>query len=776
MVGEAPLGGSPAGSLDSLLERGASLQRDGRLDEASAAYSEIQSRWPDNFDAMHLLGVIALQRGDLDAAQDLIQRALTRNPDDVAALGNLGTSYLRAGRLEPALRWFERALQLQPDSSIAITNAASALHNLGRYGDAIPLLRRAYLADPNSLTVCNLLGGCLIKHGEVREAVEIFDKATQVQPDNAEGWANLSVALNAIGETSRARECADTAVSLGPDSPTALGALAAAQFDQGRLADAVDSYRRAVQVKNPSPQLLAAYANALLACGLQDEAVVQLQRAARTDEKNLVIRWATVIAQLKAICKTGAEVTESRVNFSRAMDEVKTWYQDTVAIHEPFGAVGVCQPFYLAYQPFNNRELLTRYGELCATWMATLPAIPAEATTDRPRIPTGSSPAGRRLRIGFASAHISDHSVWNAITKGWVNHIDRARFEIHLFQLKNTADLQTDAARSMATHFVDEPTTLTAWVQAIKDSELDVLVYPEIGMDPMTLQLAALRLAPLQAATWGHPETTGLPTMDLYISADALEPANATENYREKLVKLPHLGVYVEPLAPAIMPVRRGSLNLPRGEPLLLCPGAPFKYSPLHDDVWVAIASQLKKKFLRWRSGGRLVFFRSRSPTMDQILENRLRAAFAKAAVEFDTHVSLIPNLDRSRFFGLMRQSALLLDTIGFSGFNTALQAIECDLPVLAFEGEFMRGRLASAIMRKLELPELVATTQEDFVHKAVELAGDPHRLGQLRRLIIERRHGLFHDLSTVRALETHLTAAVAGLACNFPDRAAAQS
>jgi predicted O-linked N-acetylglucosamine transferase (SPINDLY family) len=277
-------------------------------------------------------------------------------------------------------------------------------------------------------------------------------------------------------------------------------------------------------------------------------------------------------------------------------------------------------------------------------------------------------------------------------------------------------------------------------------------------MDPLTAKLASLRLAPVQAASWGHPECTGLPTMDLYISGEALEPLNASDNYSEKLVRLPNLGVHVEPLAPAISKPGLGSLNLPSNEPLLLCAGAPFKYSPIDDDVWVQIARHLRKRIFKRKSGGRLIFFRSRSEAMDRILETRLRTAFEKGGVEFDAHVSIVPTLDRSRFFGLMRESALMLDTLGFSGFNTAIQGIECDLPVLAYEGAFMRGRLASAIMRRLDLPELVATTKEEFVQKAIELAGDARRRRSLRAKIIERRSILFHDLEPVRALERHLT------------------
>jgi protein O-GlcNAc transferase len=742
-----------------LLPRAVAFHRDGNLDEAAKLYREILSESPQDFDATHLLGVVALQQGQFDAAQRLIHAALGINPHDASAVANLGTSYMQDGQPESALHWFELSLRLQPDSPIAITNVGTALHNMGRHHDAIPILRKAYLADSNSYAACSLLGACLVGIGELNEAADWFEAATRAAPDNAEGWANLSVALNAIGQAEQARESADKALALNPQSSIALGALGQAQFDQGNIAEAVEIYRRGASV-DPSARMLAAYGSALLSSGLNDKAIEQFERALNLDGARLNIRWAMAIAHLRPIYISASEITVSRGAFATALEEVEAWYRRAEEVNEAFGAVGAVQPFYLAYQPFNNRELLSLYGALCTSWMATLPTDIYDAGG---RFRTGGTDRARgKLRIGIASAHIHQHSVWNAITRGWVYNFDRTRFELYLFQLGFTTDQETDKAKRAVVHFEDRPKNLAAWVQAIRGQDLDVLIFPEIGMHPLTLQLACLRLAPVQAASWGHPETSGLPTMDLYISADAFEPAKASENYCEELVRLPNLGVYVEPLAPAISKPGLGSLNLPGDEPLLLCPGAPFKYSPLYDEVWVQIARHLRKRIFSRSSGGRLVFFRSRSEIMDQTLEIRLRAAFEKAGVDFDEHVSIIPKLERSRFFGLMRQSALMLDTLGFSGFNTALQAIECDLPVLAFEGEFMRGRLASAIMRRLDLPELVATTTEDFVQKALDLAGDAGRRKKIRAKIIKRRHVLFHDTAPVRALERCLTDAVA--------------
>src|SRR5205814_2476825 len=159
----------------------------------------------------------------------------------------------------------------------------------------------------------------------------------------------------------------------------------------------------------------------------------------------------------------------------------------------------------------------------------------------------------------------------------------------------------------------DKPVSLAEWAQAIADARLDVLIYPEIGMDPMPPRLAAMRLAPVQATTWGQPITSGLPTIDLYFSAQRLEPPQGAEHYTERLVALPNLGVCVQAINPTIVAPDMAGLGLDPEAPLLLCPGTPFKYTPQGDAALVAIAARLQA-----RGSGRLVFFRSKRVAMSQ--------------------------------------------------------------------------------------------------------------------------------------------------------------
>lgn len=732
-----------------LIAQAVGLHQAGQIAEAAVLYARILAEVPRHFDAAHLLGVIALQEGRYPEAERRIKAALQVAPNHAAALGNLGTVYLRMGRAEEAHRLFERTVRLQPDMAVPLGNLGAALRQMGRPDAALTPLRRAYALDPRSVEVCNLLGACLLDTGDAPAAVQMFEAVTVLDPGGADAWANLAAAVTRTGDGDAALALARKAVALQPGSSAAHAVLAGALFEKGQEEAAIRAWREAVALPAPSTRTLCAFGHALLSGGLCVEARQVLAQAIAADADNANARWALAMSWCEPMFTDVAAIEPARAAFDQALAELRAWFKATRR-HEAYLAVGASQPFFLAYQPYDNRALLARYGSLCVEWMASMPDPGAGQARGSAKSAPGA--AGRPLRVGFVSAQVRDHSVWNAITKGWVTHLDPARFEAHVFQLDGTSDGETEFARSHVSGFVAAPHSLPAWVLAIRAAQPDVLIYPEIGMDPLTVQLASLRLAPLQAAAWGHPETTGLPTMDLYLSAEDFEPADASAYYTEQLVRLPGLGVHVEPLAPEPLDIDVREFGLPRDEPLLLCPGAPFKYSPLQDAVWARIA-----RGLHAGSGGWLVFFGSRSASMDAILEQRLRAAFAREGVDFDDHVCRIPALSRPRFFGLMQKAALMLDTIGFSGFNTALQAVECGLPVLAHEGRFMRGRLASAIMRRLGLPELVARDDEEFIARAVQLAADGALRAGFAQRIAAARDPLYRDLRPVRALEEAL-------------------
>ena len=131
---------------------------------------------------------------------------------------------------------------------------------------------------------------------------------------------------------------------------------------------------------------------------------------------------------------------------------------------------------------------------------------------------------------------------------------------------------------------------------------------------------------------------------------------------------------------------------------------------------------------------------------------------FRSAGVDPERHIVDIPWQPRPRFYGILRQADAFLDTIGFSGFNTAMQAVDCALPVVTMEGQFMRGRFASAILKRIGLEELVHSSVAAYVDTAARLASDPGHRDALRGAIAAGRPVLYKDEAPIRALEQSLS------------------
>jgi predicted O-linked N-acetylglucosamine transferase (SPINDLY family) len=265
----------------------------------------------------------------------------------------------------------------------------------------------------------------------------------------------------------------------------------------------------------------------------------------------------------------------------------------------------------------------------------------------------------------------------------------------------------------------------------------------------MTLKLAATRLAPVQINSWGHPDTSGLPTIDYYLSAHCFEPAEAQNHYGERLVLLPSLGNRIQPLSLSSSDPDFPALNIDLDRPILVCPGTPFKYQQEHDHVFADIA--------RIVPDAQFVFFRPSVTALADLLQLRITKAFEAAGLNVMDQVRFIRWLNFHEFHCLLRHADVLLDTIGFSGYNTAVQAMECGLPLVTREGRFLRGRLASGVLRRMELSELIVATKADYVNLVVRLVNDPAYQSRIRHEIQQRRTVLFDDQSVAGPLQDFL-------------------
>jgi protein O-GlcNAc transferase len=725
---------------DAQFNIGVLLQRTGRHREAIGHLQRAVAANAKWFEANLNLGAAQLQAGEPRAAANALQVAGRLKPDSVEAASLLGLALAGAGEPHRALEALVRARKIDPQSAEACARHGVVLADLGRLDEAREAFEQTLRLDPKLADAHTNLATLLCELGRPDDALTHFDRAIALRPGHVEAAAGKAGALRALGRTKEAAEAVSAMQRMHPRSAIALLEQAAESMRRHDPVAAAEALAAAVSADPMSAEAHYQRGHLAMREGLNDDALASYQRAVQVDPTHVKARWALTMAQVAPLAGAGPTVQKSRAAFARMLTELDRWF-DTERSRVGHKAVGTTQPFYLAYHAEDNRELLQRYGALCSRLMAPWQAqfVPAGPSSSRDtRLP---------IRVGIASAHLVNHSVWNALIKGWVKHMDPLRFQLHLYHLGERSDEQTELAGRLAHRLVRGPMELQQWARCIRDDSLDVLVYPEIGMDATTTRLASMRLAPVQAASWGHPETTGLPTIDYYIGAESLEPPEAETRYTEQLCLLPGLGVCYEPFEATAASPDLAELGLPNNRPLALCPGMPFKYAPEHDRVWIEIS--------RRAPTSRLVFFRPRDgQALADALKVRLERQYAQAGLDFHDCVSFVPFLDQTRFFGLMRRSHLFLDTIGFSGFNTAMQATECDLPIVTVEAGAMRGRFAAAILRHIGLDELVASSEEAYIQTAVAVLHDASRRAALSRHIAENRAKLFGHKEPVRGLE----------------------
>lgn len=728
-----PVPPEPTGPLQLLR-----LGRDEEAEQASNAALEVD---PCDTEGLLVRALLALGRGRAAEALRTLEHAVKLAPENAELQTALGRTCVALNRRPAAKAAFQRAIELAPRSGEPMLQLALLALTSGQKEEAANQLAAAIRAEPSLAEAHFQLGNLMRERGRLDDAERHYRGAIAANAEHAEALGNLGGLLNDRGRADEAAQHLEASVRVRPTLAPVSFTLAMIRINQRRWEEAALLLRSSLTSDPKQADANYWLGNAEMGRGNAAEARKAYQASVRLDGNYLQARWGHVMAQIPAVPQTDEEQRAAPQQFSHELAKLRTWLR-TQRPPDAYRAVGAQQPYYLAYVPDNHRTALTDYGALCASLMANAGGKQRSATPVRA--------VGSKRRIGIVSAHVHSHSVWHAILRGWIEHLDRASFEIHVFHTGGTRDTETDWAARHVARMHSGLGDWRAWASAISDSALDVLIYPEIGMDTTTIRLASLRLVGTQLASWGHPITTGLPTIDGFVSAAAFEPGDASSHYREKLICLPRLGCCYRPYDTTAEKLDLAAFGIQPKDRVLLCPGTPFKYAPRDDTVLVEIARRCQPC--------KIVFFRGQPESLSSLLETRLRKAFALANLDFDEHVRFVPWQRQAGFFGWLDRADVLLDSIGFSGFNTAMQAVERATPIVAWEGEFMRGRFASGILRVAQLDDWVAADPSGYVDRVARLCDQASLRDAIRSRMVAARPSLFDDRDSVAQFAQALT------------------
>jgi len=724
-----------------------------------------------------------LGAGDLAAARREAESILSGSAsaaDRSAAHLVLAECCERAGDPATALAHAREAVHCAPEDPLAYFACAELQEAAGDKTAAISSARRAIELEPRFARAFRYLGILLAESGDAENAIAAFERALRLDPNHARAWNNLGNAQRSLNRLDEAERSFARALALQPDYPLAAANLAEVQRDLGEVERAEATLRAALaQVGQPPFRpLVVLLAGLCRERGALDEAEKLYRQAIELSPGESGGQWfnlgwvraergetatareaynqartvdpsdlRSLFAQhltLPMIYGDEESLLAARRNFATALTALETELPGAArGLREPLVLDGLrWTNFFLAYQGMNDRELQERYARLAAG------AVNAAAPQWR-EPPVRPSGAGRR-RIGFASAffHVG---TCGRYFQSWITDLDRDRFEVFVYHLFPGMDEVASAIARRADCFRTFGGTRarpSIVAPAIRGDELDVLLYPELGMDACSFGLAALRLAPRQYAGWGHPVTTGHDTIDAFISCAAMEPDDGEAHYSERLIKLPGIGTRYRALD---LPegATRERFRLPDDRTLLLCPQSLWKIHPENDSLFADVLAANRDALL--------VLFTGRHPAVTEQFMQRLERVLSERGLSIRERVRVLPQVGHEDYLRINLVCDAMLDTLHWSGGNTSLDALTCGLPIVTLPGAFMRGRQSAGMLGLLGVTELIARSRADYLAIAARLVVDRGWRDELSARIRTSRGRLFDLPDATSALQVFL-------------------
>jgi len=373
--------------------------------------------------------------------------------------------------------------------------------------------------------------------------------------------------------------------------------------------------------------------------------------------------------------------------------------------------------------------------------------------------PVPASKKEGKIRVGFVSLYFKSHAS-SKMMKGIMKRLDRKRFEVHVFSLRDPGKpfdedgdpIAASIKKNCDSYTVVPKYSLEQMRHAVEAKQLHALVFAEIGMDPGNYLLAHSRLAPVQIATHGHVYTTGVSTIDWYVTYDMFEckaghqlcKGDAQEHYSERLALMNGLNYYSEPDQPKSVTPRARLLDnqgkpLPDDAILYIVPQTLYKITPEFDAVYknILLKSPTARLVLKELKGelGKIIMARLKK-TMPEVLDR----------------IIMMPALDDDDFLSLYRVADVMLDPYPFGGYTTTFEGFSAGMPTVTLPHSMMMGRCTLGMYERLGVTDLIAKDKDDYVNLAVKLGEDAAMRADIKQRILDKKHVLFNQKDAVKS------------------------
>lgn len=662
-------------SIQRKLSRGYERHIAGDTQTAAQEYAEILAADPTNADAWHLSGLIAFQKKQYTDAEQLIHQALRNSPGQVSYQANLAAVLLAAGKPADAEQLCRQILLRQPQNTEALKHLATALRRQDRPGEAADILRTAVRLSPTDPDLLCNLGAVLNDSGQLEEALTILLRARASREKQPEIHLNLGAVLRQLGRSQEALQSLNQAIELSPGLAEAFTNRGNLLLEMKQPDQAVQDYQRALELNPQSISALSGLGQSLPVLGRWQEALESVRLAGQIAARSTSVSTGSVTLSLRRRMM-------SNLLYCSSLTPGLT-RRDVFDMHVQWG-----QSIESAITPFDHAA--------------------------------GIHPE-KRLRIGYVSPDFRRHATMRFFVPFFLSH-DHTLFEIFAYSEcacpdELTARIRAGSDMWRSTHGMSDH----AVAEQIQKDQIDILVDLAGHTNGNRLPSFAYRPAPVQATFLGYPNTSGLSRMDYLLTDSVRENSDTARYFAEQLVAMPHGACCFQPgdhlLQPSPPPcLRNGWITL----------GSTHRLEKLSQEclsLWALAMQQLPTS--------RLLLIRDVLGSSERLRE-RLMSQLQNAGIDLQrvdlewqiptNHLEIYSRID------------ILLDVFPWPSGTTVYESLWMGVPMPSAANIGTGSNASASCLHHVGCPDLIAQSNEQYLHMVTDLARDTERLIQLRQ------------------------------------------
>jgi protein O-GlcNAc transferase len=687
-----------------------------RYDDAFAAYDRALKLKPDLAEAWLGRGKVSFGRRVYDDALADYNRVLELNPDLAEAwLARGGVSFARR-QYDEALADYDRALVLKPDFATAWLAVGNVFLEHKRHDEAFAAYDKAEALNPGFAEAWLCRGNVFLALEQHDDALASYDRALQLKADLAEAWTGRGTVLLELERLDDAFADFNRALELKPDLAEAWLGRGSVLSRRGQFQDALAAYDRTLALKPDLAKAWLSYASVLLELKQYDHSFLAYDKALALDPDVEYAAGYRLLTKLH-MC----DWTNLAADIAKVLSSVREGKRVSV----PFALLS------LTSSPADQLQ--------CAKRLVR--GLPVFAP-----VWSGEAYSHDRIRVAYLSADFRNHAVAH-LTAGLFEHHDKSRFEVTGISIGPAEDSAIrQRLESAFERFMDfENKSDEEIAKFIRNQEIDIAVDLMGHTRDGRLGIFARRPAPIQVHYIGYAGTIGTNYIDYILADSTVIPEDHQVFYAERVVWLPDSYLasdYRRAISPRT-PTRR-ECELPENGFVFCSFNNPYKFGPKMFQLWMRLLRATPSSVL-WLSQADPIALANLRREAERCSVSANRLIFASKIAEISDHLAR------------QRQADLFLDTLPYNAHTTASDALWAGLPVLTCLGETFAGRVAASLLKAVGLPELIATSLEEYETLALQLACDPSLLALIKAKLARNRDTcpLFDTERFTRHVET---------------------